>query len=72
MPITVITNHGEYTAPTFAEAISREYGNRARAMRSGDLTNPHWGIIVEYESGSYRMLARIIRVEGESDSAAEG
>lgn len=72
MAITVTTNHGEYTAPTIREAVSREYGDRARAMRSGDTDNPYWGLIVESGNGGYRVLARVIRVEGEDDGAAEG
>lgn len=71
MPITITTSHGEYTADTLAEVVSREYGNRARAMRSGDPNNPHWGLIVESGNGGYRVLARVIRVEGEDDGAAE-
>lgn len=68
MPITITTNHGEFTAPTLTEVIAQEYGDRARAMRSGDPNDPRWGLIVETSDGGYHVLAQVIRIEGDDDA----
>lgn len=73
MAITITTNHGQYTAPTLAEIIAREYGDHARAwLLSDDTNNPGLGLVVESNIGGHRVLARITRIEGKEDGAAEG
>lgn len=68
MAVTITTSHGEYVGPTLAEVIAREYGDRARPMRSADQNNPRWGMIVESADCGHHVLAELRHVEGEDDA----
>lgn len=68
MPITACIADHEYTGPTLAEIIDREYGDGAYASRYLDPNAAQWGqVLRNADMNSCFVLDTIYWVEGEED-----
>lgn len=73
MPITACIAGHEYTGPTLAEIIDREYGDGAYASRYLDPTAAQWGqVLRNADMNSCFVLDTIYWVEGEEDAVDTG
>lgn len=73
MPITACISGHEYTGPTLAEIIDREYGDGAYASRYLDPNAAQWGqVLRNADMNSCFVLDTIYWVEGEEDVVDPG
>lgn len=73
MPITACIADHEYTGPTLAEIIDREYGDGAYASRYLDPNAAQWGqVLRNADMNSCFVLDTIYWVEGEEDVVDPG